>query len=723
MTTDEPLYALAENCGLQTTFWDWKSNLTHTPASGIKAILAAMGIDASTPESIADALRGCEDRPWRHPLPACTVTEQGRPARVNVHVPAGAPATLSIQLEDGGRADAWQVDNLAPDRQVDGQMIGEATFELPTDLPTGYHRLALYSDSLLAESSLIVTPSYLGLPPAVGRRTIWGYAAQLYSVRSAGSWGVGDLADLAALATWAATQQQADYVLINPLHAAEPDPPMEPSPYLPTTRHFINPLYIRPETIPEYADVLGAARTKLRGLRRAAIARAARSDLLQRDAVWAAKRQALRIVYDAGLPPARRMAFDAYRRAAGRELRDFAVWTVLCTQLGPNWHQWPVVVQRPTSPTTAAFAAQHADEVAFVEWQQWVAQDQLGYAQHVAREAGMRVGIVTDLAVGVNPDGADTWILADVYAKGVQVGAPPDAYNQLGQTWGQPPWLPTRLADLAYVPFRQIVRAAMAQAGGVRIDHILGLFRLWWVPEGNTPDQGCYVRYDHEALVGIVALEAQRAGAMIVGEDLGTVEPWVRQYLARRGILGTTVLWFECDQDGQPLPPDGWRPTCMASVTTHDLPPTAGFLALDHVRLRHELGLLTEPLDIEMATARDDQQFWLDYLQQQGYVSNQVDGVPIDTVEAEVLGLHQALAASAAQVRCVALVDAIGDKRVQNQPGTIDEYPNWRVPLCDQAGHPMTLEDVFASPRAMRLAAVMNDWTHVPAPFWQGEKS
>jgi len=707
---------LAQAHGLQTEFWDWKGNLTQTSPQTLVAILAAMGVDASTPQAIDAALEDWRDKPWRRHLPPCCVTEAGRTTRVDVHVPAGAPASVTIQLEDGGQRDAWQVDNWTPDRVVDGQWVGEATFELPADLPPGYHRLVLYSDEKLAEASLIVTPPYLGLPSTVGHRTIWGYGTQLYSVRSRDSWGIGDLLDLTSLATWAATQQQADFILISPLHAAEPEPPMEPSPYLPVTRHFVNPIYIRPEAIPEYADVQGSERVRLRALHRAVGARTAGSELLQRDAAWAIKRRALRIVYDAGLGASRRMSFDAYRRSVGRELRDFAVWTVLCAHHGPDWHLWADELRRPTSPAVASFAAEHAEDVNFVEWQQWIAQDQLSYAQHVARDAGMRVGVITDLAVGVNPKGADTWMLADVYASGVQVGAPPDAYNQLGQAWTQPPWRPDRLADLAYVPFRQVVRSALAHAGGLRIDHVLGLFRLWWIPDGNSPDQGCYVRYDHDALVGIVALEAQRAGAFIVGEDLGTVEPWVRHYLARRGILGTAVLWFEYDEAGQALPPDRWRASCMASVTTHDLPPTAAFLAFDHVKLRDKLGLLTRPLDVEMDAAKAEQQFWLDYLSEHNLVQTEIDGVQIDDVEATVLALHRALAASASQVHAVALVDAVGDTRTQNQPGTIDEYPNWRVPLCDATGHPVTLEDVFASQRPMRMAAVLNDWSHVPAP-------
>jgi len=720
--TDDPslvesaLGKLAEANGLQTEFWDWKGNLTHTSPKTIVAILAAMGVDASTPQAIDAALATAHDKKWRRHLPPCSVAQQGRTFKVNVHVPAGAPASLTIQLEDGSGRTAKQVDNWAPDRWVDDQWIGEATFELPADLPCGYHRLALNSDGVVAEAALIVSPPYLGLPSAVGQSKIWGYAAQLYSVRSQDTWGVGDFTDLRDLAIWSATQQQADFVLINPLHAAGPEPPMEPSPYLPSTRRFINPLYIRPEAIPEYADVVGAARTKLRNLRRAA---AKPGGLIDRDAVWAAKRQALRIVYDAGMTSARQMAFEGYRRSEGRELRDFAVWTVLCTTHGPDWRRWPEELRRPTSPDVAAFATQHECDVVFAEWQQWVAQSQLSNAHHEAREAGMRVGVVTDLAVGVSPRGADTWMMADVYASGIQVGAPPDAYNQLGQKWGQPPWRPDRLADLAYVPFRQIVRESLRHAGGVRIDHILGLFRLWWVPDGNNPGQGCYVRYDHEAMVGILALEAQRAGAFVVGEDLGTVEPWVRQYLAQRGILGTTLLWFECDDAGKARPPDQWRQACLASVTTHDLPPTAGFLALDHVRLRHELGLLTEPLETELANAQAEQQWWLDYLNTHGYMRHDAG---TDPTEQTVLALYRALADSAAQVRAVALPDAVGDHRSQNQPGTIDQYPNWRVPLSGPDGEPVTLEQVFSSPRPMRMATVLNGWTHVPQPFESREE-
>ena len=713
---DTRLDELAQSFGLQTQSWDWKGSPIHVSDDTVVAVLAALGIDASSDAAIDAALADQRDRSWRRPLPSGTVMQQGQVAWVNAHVPTGWPAALGIRLEDGDWADVPQIDNWNDDRLIDGQWLGEATFELPGDLPLGYHRMVLtYGDAepQQAEASLAVTPASLEMPTD---HRLWGYAAQLYSVRSNGSWGIGDFVDLAALATWAATTQHADYVLINPVHAAEPTPPMEPSPYLPSTRRYINPIYIRPDAIPEYAGVAGPDRNRLRKLQTRAVSLP--RETIDRDTAWAIKRQALRIVFDAGLSPARQMSLHAWRHSEGRPLHDFGLWTLLCEQSGTDWHAWPASEQRPTSPECDALAADNPQDLAFIEWQQWIAQEQLNEAQHAAREAGMRLGVLTDLAVGTNPDGADTWMMSDVYAGDIEVGAPPDAYNQLGQLWGQPPWRPDRLADLDYAPFRQVVRHALHHAGGLRIDHVMGLFRLWWVPRGRPPNEGCYMRYNHEAMVGILALEAHRAGAVVIGEDLGTVEPWVRDYLARRGILGTSVLWFEYE-GGQPLPPDRWRGACIASVTTHDLPPTAGFLALDHVHLRNDLGLLTEPLNVELERAHDEQRWWLDYLANEGYIVNPMDGATLDDVEATVLGLYRALVASPATILCVYLVDAVGDRRTQNQPGTIDEYPNWRVPLCGPDGHPIGLEDVFSSPRPMRLAAVMNGWQHVPPPWSQ----
>ncbi len=709
---DPALAELAEHFGIAQEFWDWKGRHTEISDQTVVAVLKSLEIDASSPEKAREALEELHLRPWRRGLPPCVVIEQGKPGWVNVHVNAGADAQVFLRLENGEIRDAWQTENGTPDREVDGRWLGEATFQLPSDLPLGYHRMVLRSQDVEVESTLVITPSFVGLPASMNNRRIWGYATQLYSVRSADSWGVGDLADLADLSVWSASQQFAGYVLVNPLHAAQPTPPLEPSPYLPTSRLYVNPLYIRPEAIEEYATLDEGDRAAIKELRTALVKSLDGVDEVRRDASWKAKSLALEIIHAAGLRPARRMAYDAFVRREGGQLRDFATWCALYEVHGADWRTWPIELQRPSSPQVAAFYRENIDRVGYYMWLQWIAETQLSNTQQAATDAGMPVGIVSDLAVGVNAAGAETWMLSDVFAQGCTVGAPPDSFNQLGQDWGQPPWRPDRLADLAYAPFRQMVQGILRHAGGVRVDHIIGLFRLWWVPQGLSAKEGTYVRYDHDAMIGILALEAHRAQALVVGEDLGTVEPWVREYLSRRGLLGTSVMWFENGDDGLPLAPEHWREYAMSSVTTHDLPPTTGYLAGDHIRLRHRLGMLTETLDEELANGQAEQQAMIDALVRHGALTP--EAAEARDVEQIVLAMHRMLSWTPSKVLNAALVDAVGDRRTQNQPGTIDEYPNWRVPLTGPDSEPMYLEDVFASERASRLAAVMNGFSQMP---------
>lgn len=701
------LLELADACGIATQFWDWKGRLVDIADETIVGILAGMGVDAASPESAEAALAEIRLRPWRRSLPPCVSMEEGTATTVTVHVAAGASAVLTVRLEDGGVRLTRQVDDWEPDREVDGRMVGQAAFALPDDLPLGYHRLHLSSDGHVAEGTLIVSPRFLGFPESMGGKRIWGYATQLYSVRSADSWGMGDLQDLADLATWSATQQFASYILTNPLHAAEPMPPVEPSPYLPSSRRYVNPLYLRPELIPEYATLDEKKRRQIATIKGRLLQGLRNADRIDRDAIWRAKMAALRIIYDAGRPAARQMSRDDFLRREGSNLQHFSTWCSLVGEFGMDWRSWPEGFRRPSSPAVAGFAQAHSDEIDFFIWLQWIADNQLSAAESAAEDAGMRVGIMSDLAVGVSHESAEAWMLGDSFARGVSVGAPPDAYNQLGQDWGQSPWRPDRLEELSFWPFRAMVAGVLRHSGGVRIDHIMGLFRLWWVPQGMLPTQGSYVKYPHETMVGIVMLEAHRAGALVVGEDLGTVEPWVRTYLRERGLLGTSITWFE-QADGSPVPPEQYREYCMASVTTHDLPPTAGYLEGAHLKLQHELGLLTENLDDELARFDRELAQWRATLAERGLLH---EGEGDDEAEAMVLALYRFLTLSRSRVLNAALTDAVGDRRIQNQPGTMNEYPNWRVPLSGPDEQPMMLEEVFVSARAQRLASVMNGFT------------
>lgn len=695
------LIELARRYGIATDYEDWTGRRVGVPEATLKAVLGALGVAADNEQERNVALTAKLRSHWARRLPATIVGRTGEQIRFWAHVTHGDPAELWLQLEDGTvRGGVEQVDNFTPPYDLDGRWVGEASFLLPAHLPLGYHRVHLRSGDWKTSTALIVTPDWLGLPERLGARRAWGLATQLYSVRSRQSWGVGDLTDLTDLAVWSASRHGADYLLVNPLHAAAPTKPMEPSPYLPTSRRFVNPLYLRVEAIPEFADL--TKRSRVRRLRSEVQQRAGRVDAIDRDGSWAAKRAALRLLHQEPRSAGRELSYKAFRDREGRALDDFATWCALAEKYGDDWHSWPGALQHPDASGVAAFVEKHSDAVDFHRWLQWQLDEQLAGAQSQAIRAGMALGIMHDLAVGVHPNGADAWALQDVMALGVTAGAPPDEFNQLGQDWSQPPWRPDRLDEHEYRPFRALIRAVLRHAGGVRIDHIIGLFRLWWIPRGASPTEGTYVRYDHEAMIGIVALEAHRAGAVVVGEDLGTVEPWVRDYLLLRGLLGTSILWFELDRDGNggPLPGERWREYCLSSVTTHDLPPTAGYLAGDHVRLRDSLGLLTRPVDEELESDRADLAAWMAELRRVGLL----DDGDEDDPEQVVLALYRYLGRTPSRLLGVALTDAVGDRRTQNQPGTTDEYPNWRVPLTGPDGRAVMLEDVFTDRRTATLA-------------------
>ncbi|WP_153395448.1 4-alpha-glucanotransferase [Ornithinicoccus halotolerans] len=701
----ESLVELARAYGVATDFTDWQGRPSTVPEQTIRRVLAALDVPAGDDVQTATSLRANRDREWRHALPPTVVTVAGRSQQVPLHAPvpaahhgAEAGPQPRLLLESGEERVLPAAEGPGEQRELDGQTVARWTLRLPEDLPLGWHRLEVTgAGERPARATLVVTPARLEVSGhgsgAADQR--WGVMTQLYAMRSARSWGTGDLADLGDLGAWAAGLG-ADFVLVNPLHAAEPVPPMEPSPYLPTTRRFVNPIYVRVEDVPE-VGYLSAAERQLVEWHADDARRYLELDFLERDAVWQAKEGALRLVFKQPRSLRRERAFQAFCEGEGQELLDFATWCALVGRHGPRWRDWPEELHDPRGEATARAREELASEVEFYCWLQWVLADQLAGVQRDLRDTGMRLGVVHDLAVGVHPDGADSWMLGDALARGVTVGAPPDQYNQRGQDWSQPPWRPDRLAELGYAPYRAMLRAVLRDAGGLRVDHVMGLFRLWWVPQGSSPDQGTYVRYDHEAMVGILLLEAHRAGALVVGEDLGTVEPWVRDYLRDRAILGTSILWFERTERG-PMPAEEYRELCLATVTTHDLPPTAGYLTGEHIRLRAGLGLLTRPEELERAEDEAAREEVLAVLRERGLLR---EGA---TVAEQVEALHRYLTWTPALLLGVSVSDLAEDRRIINQPGTADEYPNWRVPLAGPEGRPLLLEELFARRSARRLA-------------------
>lgn len=666
------LVALAQAYGVDQAY--------HPGARTLVAVLAALGVEAGTPEAVREALERHRAEQRARLLPPCVVVRAGR--RTALDVPADA--RLSVELEEGG---VWELPR------------GHSHW-LPADLPLGRHRLRARTDATEQYAHLIVAPERL--PQLPGRS--WGFLAQLYSVLSDRSWGMGDLGDLAELTQWAGGLG-AGFVQINPLHAALPAVPSDPSPYRPSSRRFADPVHLRVEAVPEYGYLTGEQRAEAEELgRRAARLRAevlGHDGLIDRDAVWALKRRALELLHEVPRGAGGRAAYEAYRRREGEWLERYALWNALAEVHGADWHAWPKGLRHPDGPHVALAAQELEDRVEFHRWLAWQVDRQLAGAQQAARTAGLAVGLIHDLAVGVHPDGADAWALQDALGGGISVGAPPDAFNAHGQDWGLPPWRPDALAASGYAPYAELLRSAARHAGAIRIDHVMGLFRLWWVPAGHPPTEGAYVRYDAEAMLGVLALEAHRAGTAVIGEDLGTVEPGVREELAARGVLGTSVLWFERDWQakGEILAPERWRSGSLATLTTHDLPSTAARLSGEHVELRHRLGLLARSLDEEQAQARGELADWRAELTRLGLLA---EGEPLSAPV-----LYRFLLATPAELVGVWLPDLVGDPRPQNLPGTWDQYPNWRLPVADGSGRPVTLDELAATPAGQGLADLL----------------
>ncbi|MFG2137330.1 4-alpha-glucanotransferase [Streptomyces sp. NPDC048650] len=682
---------LARLHGIDTCYEPSPGRMHHIGDDTVVAVLAALGVDASTPDAVRAALAAYEDRAGRSLLPGTVVARPGRPPDFR-GLPEGTG--LRVTTEDGHATE------IAPGPPLAG-------------LPLGIHTLdARAPDGRAGRARLIVAPDRVPAPP--GRSH--GFMVQLYSLLSGRSWGMGDLGDLADLAAWSGRSLGTGFVQLNPLHAAVPGPPTDPSPYRPSSRRFPDPVHLRIEQVPEYAHLHGTARLRADELAaRAGVLRAdvlERGALIDRDAVWELKREALELLCAVPLSPGRRAAYCDFLAEAGAPLEDHATWCAFAELHGPDWRAWPAGLRDPRAPGTARLRARLMDRIDFHCRLAWLTDQQLAAAQGAARDAGMGIGLVHDLAVGVHPSGSDTWAQQDAFAAGMSIGAPPDAFNAHGQDWGLPPWRPDALAATGYAPYRDLLRGLLRHAGALRIDHVMGLFRLWWVPQGRPPTEGAYVRYDGEAMLSLLALEAHRAGAAVIGEDLGTVEPGVRDALAERGVLGTSVLWFErsyadgADDASGPriLAPGEWRGDCLATVTTHDLPTTAARLTGEDVALRERLGLLAGPPERERSRARNELAEWLGELTRRGLLPEGADDE-----EAAIRAAHRFLLRTPARLIGVWLPDAVGDRRPQNLPGTWDEYPNWRLPIAGPEGRPRTFEELAASPRLYALMRELSD--------------
>jgi 4-alpha-glucanotransferase len=610
--------ALTNPWGIDLRYEDALGAWHETTPDTIQAVLKAMDVDSDR-EPAAESPLLVVNRGERYPL--------------------SSPA--SIVLESG--------ETLSTGRR------------LPPDLPTGYH--VLHFDNGKASKRLIVSPGKCRLPKSVAT---WGWSVQLYAARSRESWGMGDFSDLEKLARWS-REQNAGIMLLNPLSAATPVIPQQPSPYYPTSRRFFNPLWIRIEWIPGAA---GGHIAELESLARAG-RELNRNRLIDRDAVFKLKMRALDLLWQDFRGDG---SFTKFCREHGDDLNRFATFCALAERDHSGWHSWPQQYRHPENSEVARFARENAKRVEFHKWLQWLIDSQLA-------RCSKQMSLMQDLPIGVDPDGADAWSWQDIFAKGMAVGAPPDEFNTQGQNWGLPPLNPHKLRANSYEPFIQTIRAAFRNSGGLRIDHVMGLFRLFWIPEGMSAQYGAYVRYNADEMLAIVALESERAGAYVVGEDLGTVEKEAREKLARHRVMSYRLLWFEKDDPSQ------YPQAALASISTHDLPTVAGLWKGSDLEKQKALNL--NPNDESTAEIRD----------RLATVAGLDDETPIDEVIVKAYGV---LARAPSRILTATLEDAAAVEERPNLPATTSEQnPNWSLAL------PTSIEELMAAEIPARIAAAL----------------
>jgi 4-alpha-glucanotransferase len=716
--------------GYEDAFGAWQTVADDT----LRALLAVMGCSADGERQIEARLREAEERPWRRLVAPVGTLIEGQAPEVELNLPGRqGSARLEWRLTEACgtvREGRLQLEHLPviASRRLDGAPCRRYRWRPRLALRPGEHRLELqagggHAGASEAESSLIVAPRRCFAPSDLGHDRLWGLTAQLYGLRSADDWGMGSFSELARLAEQAA-ELGAAALGVNPLHALFPARPDHYGPYSPSSRLFLNVLYIDVTAVPEFAECAAAeAMTAAPGWRqRLAAARSA--NLVDYPAVAALKLPVLERLFTwfrqrhlAGdQPSARGIGFRAFTSEMGEGLRRQACFDALhehalATGGSGSWQDWPAGLRDPESAEVERFAREHAERIEFHQYLQWLADEQLREAQERARAAGMPIGLYRDLAIGVAPNGAMTWANPGVAMVGASVGAPPDIYNPLGQNWGLAPFSPTGLRERAYRPFGDDLRHNMRHAGALRIDHAMGLMRLYWIPDGAAPAQGAYVRYPLQDLLRTVALNSARARCLVIGEDLGTVAKGFRHATARAGVLSYRLLYFERSKAGGFLGPRSYPANALISVSTHDLPTLAGFWSARDLAWRDRLELWPDGAAAAGAYAdrRIGRRRLIAALKRAGLLADEFAAEEDEQLPAEVLlAAHRFLAGAPSALMMLQIEDALGEVEQANLPGTVDQHPNWRrrlpLGLDELADHPMLRELAHMLDQAGRSA-------------------
>ncbi|UUX95098.1 malto-oligosyltrehalose synthase [Aquabacterium sp. J223] len=711
--SDDDLAGWCRRLGLQPGYDDIWGGHHPAPEDRLRALLAELGVH----DTSAAALQAAEDDDWRRPLPPVLAITAGAPDwSLPVRLDGDRRLGWTVVTEDGRRHQgdaAPGPSTLQAEREVGGARLQAHALSLGLSLPAGYHRLTV--DGLDGETLLIAAPPRCWRPAALqGEGRVWGPAVQLYAVRSERNWGMGDFGDLAALVEhWGA--RGAGIVGLNPLHALFGHNPWHISPYSPSSRGQLHTLYLDVEALDDFRECEPAQALVRSAGFQARLAALREAEQVDHAGVAAAKREVLGLLHrhfrERHLRTAspRGEAFRAFCRERGEALHGFALFEALQQHFHDRdrqvwgWPVWPEAYRDPRGEAVRRFAEEQAAQVEFHAWLQWQADTQLAAVNRRCRERGLAVGLYLDLAVSVDRAGADTWLRQDLYAVNVSVGAPPDELNLQGQNWGLPPLKPAAMRDDRHGFFIETLRGCMRHAGAIRIDHVMGLMRLFWIPEGGTGRDGAYVHYPLQELMAIVALESERQRCMVIGEDLGTVADEMRATLAEREVLSYRLAYFERQDGGAFKPPADYPREALVAVGTHDLATLPGWWTGHDIEVRRALDLYPTPqvYEEQLVQRTQDRLRLLFALHHAGLLP---EGVPLEPGAAVPLTTELAtavqawLAAAPSRVMVVQLEDVLGVPDQANLPGTVNEHPNWRRKL------PATLEAMQRDERIERLA-------------------
>ncbi|HXY05896.1 MAG TPA: 4-alpha-glucanotransferase [Burkholderiaceae bacterium] len=705
------LLRLCQRYGIAPDYYDIWGKHTLVPDHGLRSLLRAMGVEAGDRAQVEASLRAYEEnqaaQAIRAPLPPVVVFWlDAQPWTLKLKAGVRDARVRWLLVEEGGA-------------QHEGA-VQDFRINLPNSVPYGYHRLDLrieisvpefdetradrvtqerIESRFLASTLIIVAPPRCYLPPLLraGQR-VWGPAVQLYSLRSNRNWGIGDFNDLAKLVRMSG-KHGAALVGLNPLHALFAHNPDHASPYAPSSRRFFHILYLDVEAVEEYLHC-SEARAQVMAPEFQARLRALRSmDLVDYKGVAAVKIQILELLYDhfrrvclSDFDSRRAQDFRAFQTSAGLALRQHALFEALqehfhgLDPLVSGWPEWSYEYRDPNSPAVTEFARSHAERVEFFEYLQWQAELQLAAVGLSSLDSRLGIGLYQDLAVSVDRSGAESWAAQDLYTQSASAGCPPDDFNLHGQDWGLLPLLPERLRARAYGPFIAVLRANMRHAGALRIDHVMGLARLFWVPRGDLPEAGAYVSYPFEHLLAILTLESQRNRCLVIGEDLGTVPDEVRHAMDLRRILSYRVLYFCRGPGGQFQAPSEFPLNALVTSATHDLATLAGFWEGRDLELRQALGLFPrEAMRMQQLEERKrDCAQLLSALQRESLLPPEVSPEPrwpLAMTQSLAMAVQEYLAHTPSRVLVVQLEDVFGCRDQVNLPGTVDQYPNWRRKL------------------------------------------